>query len=105
MRWRRWTSGLLVVALLALCPVAHASPLDPTWIAGFWDDGDHDNLVLRFMSMASAADMNLVVPLVPMRVVTPVATPESESFAVRTFSFTVSRAPPSSRKTHHPARQ
>jgi len=45
-RWttglRRWTAGLLVVALLALCPVAYASPLDPTWIVGFWDDGDYD---------------------------------------------------------------
>jgi hypothetical protein len=94
MRWRRWTTRLLVVALLALYPVAHASPLDPTWIAGFWDDGDQDNLVFRVTSMASAADMSLFVALVPMPVVASVATLEPESFTARTFSPTASRAPP-----------
>jgi hypothetical protein len=94
MRWRRWTTGLLVVALLVLCPVAHASPLDPAWIAGFWDDGDHDNVVILVTSMASAADMNLVVAFVPVLVVASVATLKPESFSARTFSPTASRAPP-----------
>ena len=94
MRWRRWTTGLLVVALLALCPVAHASPLDPTWIAGFWDDGDHDKVVILVTSMASAADMNLVGALAPLMVVASVAMLKPESFSARTFSPLASRAPP-----------
>jgi hypothetical protein len=94
MSWRRWTTTLLVVALLALCPVAHASPLDPTWIAGFWDDSDHDNVVILVTSMASAADTHLVVGLVPVLVVASVATLKPASFSARTSSPTASRAPP-----------
>jgi len=94
MRWRGWTTGLLVVALVVLCPVAHASPLDPTWIAGFWDDGERDNLISRVTSMASVADMNLVFARVPVPVVASVATLEPESFSAPTLSPTGSRAPP-----------
>src|SRR5262245_46769578 len=94
MRRRSWTSGLLVVTLLALCPVAHASPFDPTWIAGFWDDGDQDNLLFWFTSMASAADTNLVTALVPMPLVAPIATFAPASFTARAFLATVPRAPP-----------
>jgi hypothetical protein len=86
--------GLLILALVALCPVAHASPLDPTWIAGLWDNGDHDDLVFRVASMASAADMNLVVPLLPVPVAASVATLEPASFGARTLSLAASRAPP-----------
>ena len=37
---------LLVAALVTLVPLAHGSPPDPTWIAGLYDDGDHDEAVL-----------------------------------------------------------
>jgi hypothetical protein len=35
----------LVFALGALIPLAYASPPDPTWIAGIYDDADHDDVV------------------------------------------------------------
>ena len=92
MRWRRWTTGLLVVALVVLSPVAHASPLDPTWIAGFWDDDD--DAIFLVTSMASVVDMNLVFARVPVPVVASVATLKPESFSARTLSPTGSRAPP-----------
>src|SRR5262245_43676982 len=94
MRWRRWMSGLLLMALIALRPAAHASPIDPTWIDGFWDDGDHDTVVILITSMVSAADTNLVVALVPLLDVTSVATLKPDFFSARTFSPTASRAPP-----------
>ena len=34
-----------VLSLLALLPLAHASPPDPTWIAGIYDDADLDEAV------------------------------------------------------------
>jgi hypothetical protein len=52
-----------MVALFVLWPFAYASPIDPTWIDGFWDDGDHDDVVILVTSMATAADMNLVAGL------------------------------------------
>jgi hypothetical protein len=94
MNGRCSVTGLLVVALLALCPVAHASPIDPTWIAGFWDDGDHDVVVILVTSMVTAADMNIVVALVPVLVAASVATLKPESLSARTSSPTASRAPP-----------
>jgi hypothetical protein len=43
----------LVVALLGLVPTAYADPPDPTWIGGYWDDDDFDNVV-TFIVGASA---------------------------------------------------
>ncbi len=31
-------------------------PPDPSWIAGFWDDADYDDVIVRITSMASAAE-------------------------------------------------
>jgi hypothetical protein len=46
MRQRRvLLTVLIVVTLVALAPAAHASPPDPTWLSGLWDDADHDNVV------------------------------------------------------------
>jgi len=36
---------LLAAVLLALVPAAYADPPDPTWIGGYWDDDDFDNVV------------------------------------------------------------
>ena len=39
---------VLVVALVspALTTLAHIDPPDPTWIGGYWDDDDFDNVVI-----------------------------------------------------------
>jgi len=37
---------LLALVLAGLTPLARLSPPDPTWFAGFWDDGDYDDIVL-----------------------------------------------------------
>jgi hypothetical protein len=36
----------LVGLLLGLVPVAFASPPDPTWVGGYWDDDDFDSAVV-----------------------------------------------------------
>jgi hypothetical protein len=83
-----------VVALLTLGAVAYASPPDPTWVAGLWDNGDHDDVVMLVTSMAAAADANLVPDVVPVPAVASVATLEPESISLETFSPNGSRAPP-----------
>src|SRR2546427_1726513 len=45
---------LLLVALVWLTPLAYASPPDQTWIGGFYDDADYDDVVLLAMSLALA---------------------------------------------------
>jgi hypothetical protein len=37
---------VLVGFLLGLVPVAFASPPDPTWVGGYWDDDDFDSAVV-----------------------------------------------------------
>lgn len=46
----------LLVALVALTPLAYAAPPDPTWISGFFDDDDNDNGVFFITSSLAALD-------------------------------------------------
>ena len=46
MLFGRLVAMLVAGALVALVPLAHASPTDPTWISGLYDDADHDDAVL-----------------------------------------------------------
>src|SRR4029077_7694150 len=43
----------LLFVLVALTPLAYASPPDPVWITGFFDDDDKDS-VLFFVSWSGA---------------------------------------------------
>jgi hypothetical protein len=43
---------ILVASILTLTPLAHADPPDPTWVAGFWDDDDFDDVVGYITSAA-----------------------------------------------------
>jgi hypothetical protein len=51
---RRLLALLLLVPLLWLTPLAYASPPDQTWIGGFYDDADYDDVVLLALSLAVA---------------------------------------------------
>jgi len=46
----------LLVTLVALIPLAYASPPDPTWVSGFFDDDDNDNGVFLITSSLAALD-------------------------------------------------
>ena len=53
------TRGALLLVLAArvlLAPLAEASPPDPTWLAGVWDDGDFDDVICQITALASTAD-------------------------------------------------
>jgi len=56
--WPRARSLVLVLALalLALTPLAYASPPDPVWVSGFFDDGDSDDAVFLVTSGTAALD-------------------------------------------------
>ena len=51
---RRVLTVLLLVPLVWLTPLAYASPPDQTWIGGFYDDADYDDVVLLALSLAVA---------------------------------------------------
>ena len=37
---------LIAVVVFALVPLAYATPPDPTYLAGIWDDADYDDVVI-----------------------------------------------------------
>ena len=59
MKCRASLAGLLLGALLALPPLAHASPTDPTWIPGFYDDNDYDDVILFITGAVTAVDSHI----------------------------------------------
>ena len=46
----------LLTVLVALTPLAYASPPDPTWVSGFFDDGDYDDAVFLITSSQATLD-------------------------------------------------
>src|SRR5215831_16989209 len=67
----RGISALLpIIAVLILLPtIAFASPPDPSWIAGTYDDADGDDIVMRVYESAPAGSAPTVadVTLSPCR--------------------------------------
>ncbi len=51
MKWRLPLALILVSALGVVASLAYASPPDPTWIAGIYDDDDFDDVVLAVTSL------------------------------------------------------
>jgi hypothetical protein len=47
---------VLVVSIATLTALAYASPPDPSWIAGWYDDVDFDDVVNYLTSSASLID-------------------------------------------------
>lgn len=85
---RRFVAMLLVAGLITIVPLAHGSPPDPTWIAGLYDDADHDDAVLAITDASGvpATDGVVVARARPSR---PRAT-----FASATRPYTGSRLSP-----------
>ena len=55
--WRHRIAPVLVCSFVALFPFAAASPPDPTWIAGLYDEGDYDDVVGLATSDTAAAEL------------------------------------------------
>jgi hypothetical protein len=47
---------VLLLALLALAPLAKASPPDPLWIAGIYDDADFDEAIVAVILVAGVVE-------------------------------------------------
>ena len=88
--------GLLLILSSALPALSHASPPDPAWIRGIYDDADYDDVV-TLVTMETGnilPDVPVELRLVPRWLETPtftVAAPEIPCAAADH-----SRAPPAS---------
>jgi hypothetical protein len=44
----------ILVSAVATLPLAYASPPDPSWLPGFWDDADYDEVITMITSAVGA---------------------------------------------------
>ena len=76
MRPARALALLLLACLISVTPLADASPPDPTWTVGFYDDADGDGIVVSFTSVAWGVELTPPVSLLPLFVAVPFAPPD-----------------------------
>ncbi|HEV8225456.1 MAG TPA: hypothetical protein VGQ74_00535 [Methylomirabilota bacterium] len=90
---RRALSALVLASIAALPAMAHASPPDPSWIVGVYDDGDQDDLIAlaAWATGATGALLDVHLTFFPVEGLSPVRDPAS---AAGTPSPVRSRAPP-----------
>jgi len=90
--------SLLIVALtatlFALVPLAAASPVDPTWIAGLYDNGDHDDIVLAITDASGLPAIHGLNDWPKESSRRPVAAPQSTPTREPSRIRLVGRAPP-----------
>jgi len=94
---RRSVALLVVVVLISLVALAHASPPDPDWLGGIWDNGDYDDIILLVTSGVGIADSHTIDEVRPIVLVAPlVSPPDRNRLPARPLFASPTRAPPSS---------
>lgn len=94
---RRWLPFLLVALLGTLLPLAYASPPDPSWVAGLWDNGDHDDAVIAVVDTAESIAIATPVAIVLVAAVVALAlAPEPAAPPTALAPTYRGRAPPRS---------
>jgi hypothetical protein len=97
---QRFLALVLLASLIALYPLAFASPPDPVWLTGIYDDADMDDVVWVISSTTALVE-RLTVERLTVVVATEflaVGTPhlaEAELLPIRFSSARPVRAPPS----------
>jgi hypothetical protein len=92
--WLRSVVPLLPAVLVALTALAYASPPDPSYIGGFWDDADYDDVVILATSASSIVDIQPGFDFDPTWLVLPVLPPRDPLISSRSFRTLAPRAPP-----------
>jgi len=86
---------VLVVAMMSLAVLAYASPPDPDWISGLWDNGDYDDIILLVTSGVGIVDSHAIEARRPFVSVCALATAEDDDrLDVRLPLSSPTRAPP-----------
>jgi hypothetical protein len=88
--------GLLVfVCLTTVTPLAYASPPDPTWIDGVYDDADGDDVIVSLSWAAWIVELTPPASLRILFVAVPFAPPSGHRIVSRDLRPTPpGRAPP-----------
>jgi hypothetical protein len=94
-RYRPLLVLLVVGAVLALTPLAQASPPDSTWIGGFYDNADYDDVIIALTSSVGVSDGVPVVDVGPAAGVIDTLRPSEPPYPPQSFRSPYHlRAPP-----------
>lgn len=94
LRLRGMLGVILAVLVVGLTPIAYADPPDPTWLGGYWDDDDFDNVV-AFIASAAAVVASPVIDGRPFGVAEHCVEPARPPARSASFpAFAPPRAPP-----------
>jgi hypothetical protein len=94
-RVRALVIWLNVAVLCALAPLTWASPPDPTYVAGFWDNDDYDDVIILATSTIGSIDTHPTSHLTRLLVVVALVLPgEDELLPAALLSPHPPRAPP-----------
>lgn len=94
-RWRRaFVVSFLLAVLALLVPLADASPPDPTYLGGIWDDGDYDDVVIVATSSSAVTDGHLTIDFAVVPVVVAVHPPAARLVRSNLRSIRCPRSPP-----------
>jgi hypothetical protein len=87
--------ALVLVALIAgLAPAAYADPPDPSWLGGYWDDDDFDNVVVFLLGTVAVVELASPHPGAPVAAVGIVEVPDGRVVAAPVDATASPRAPP-----------
>jgi hypothetical protein len=86
-----WLNAAVLGMLVAL---AYATPPDPTYLGGFWDNADYDDVVILVTSAIGSTDTHTDSDLTRLLVVAPVLPGEEERLPAALRSPHSPRAPP-----------
>ena len=84
---------VLVGPIVALTPLAYATPLDPSWICGIYDAADYDDVVVLITSEAGGVTPSLL-PEFHQSLVAGILPHAGARVPTATVSTLHSRAPP-----------
>jgi len=95
MKRATWMTWLLLFLMIVLTPMAWASPVDPSWIKGVYDDADFDDVVTYLMSDTGTIPVLLIDELLPVLAFVPTDSAPDERRGVSSpHSSPSPRAPP-----------
>jgi len=91
----RLSAMLLVLLLIAPVTLAHASPPDPTWLAGVYDQADFDDVVCLLTSVLEATESTVAPEASPCLALAPTLCPATVAWPASAPAYSAPlRAPP-----------
>ena len=94
MRLSRLLGLLLIAVITGLAPATYADPPDPTWLGGYWDNDDFDDVVILVEGTVAVVPALVVDAAPPVDVVALVECLEPFAIPTTVDETASPRAPP-----------